>query len=299
MIIDFNRLKTFCAVAHLGSITLTAAKLHITQQAVSSQISLLEQDLGILLFKRANRKIYLTKEGQRIFSKVSQNFTAIENEIFTLADHLNTLDGTITIGASNEVAEVMLAPLIVEFNKQFPKLNFEFVLGADILSETGVLEGQLDLAFVVFSNDLKLLKVQPFRQEDFITVASKSFIKRHNLNIKRIDELLHLPLIDFASDCPALKTWIGKNDKKMLSHFANKTAIVAANDERMIKRLVLSHMGIANAPKFLFEQALEDGEVIEILPKLKKTTAGIDIISMKKKTESLAVKSFIDFALNQ
>lgn len=297
MIIDYNRLKTFITVAREGSITLAAAKLHLTQQAVSSQILLLEEGLGLLLFKRANRKIYLTKEGNKIFTSVTQNFMAMENEISALVGGMASLEGTISIGATNEVAEILLAPVLADFNKANPNIKFELVLGDDASSEAAILNGKLDLACVVFSKEIKLLSIQPFKKEVFITVASKAFLKKSNVDIKRLDDLLDQPIIDFQADCPSLKAWVNKNDKKLLAHFDNKTATFAANDDRMIRKLVLLDLGIANLPKSLFQDELAKGSVVEILPDSKKIKAGLDIIAMKRKTESLAIQNFKQFLL--
>ncbi len=224
MIIDFNRLKTFTTVARLGSITKAANTLHLTQQAVSSQINLLEEDLGILLFKRAN----------------------------------------------NEIAEIMLSDYITGFKKEYPEVKFEFVLGEDTQSEEAVLSGKLDLAFVVFSKEVKLLKLVPFRNEEFITVGSSKFIKKQKVDIKKFLDLLDYPIIDFKVECPSLKTWILKNDKKLMKHFENKTATIAANDDRMIKSLVLAGHGIANVRRSLVQNELKKGSLVEILPNSKK-----------------------------
>lgn len=299
MHIDFNRLKTLTTVAQLGSITKAAAKLNLTQQAVSSQIMMLEQDLGLMLFKRANRKIYLTKEGKSIFENVDQHFTQIENHVLSTVDSNFSLNTTLSIGAANEVADGLLSDVIIKFKKHYPDIKIELSLDDDKQSEHDVLEGKLDLAFVVFSKETKLLNIQPFRKEAFITLASKKFIKKHKLNIQSFEQLLSLPIIDFQFDCPSLKTWVKKNDKKLLPHFENITASIAANDDRLIKKLILSDMGIANVPRSLFQDELNKETVIEILPKSKKIEAGLDIISMKRKTPSLVATKFIEFISQQ
>jgi len=297
MIIDYNRLKTFTTVAKLESITKAASLLHLTQQAVSSQIQLLEEDLGVLLFKRANRKIYLTKEGRRINATVSSNFTLMENDISIVVNDLNSLEDTIVIGASTEIAELMLGDLISEFHKSYPGVKFEFILGEDSQTEAGILEGRLDIGFVVFSKEVKLLEIRPYRSEEFVTVASTKFLKNNKCRIDKLVDILDYPVIDFKPECPSLRTWVLKNDKKLLKHFENKTAAFSANDDRMIKKLVLSDLGIANMPKTLVEKELSEGITQVLLPGFKNIKAGIDIISMKRKTTSLAVQKFVSSVL--
>lgn len=298
MIIDFNRLRTFITVAQIGSITKAAAILHLTQQAVSSQVQLLEQDLGMRLFKRANRRIYLTKEGQQVLDSARQRFKDIEQDIMAIVDDISSMDTTLVIGTTNEIADILLADKMVAFKQQYPKVQFELVLNSDAETERGVLEGKLDMGLVVFSKETKLLKTQPFRREEFITVASPEYLKTQPDSIHNIKDLLTHNIIDFEPHCPSLKTWVHKNDQKLTSHFDNKSATIAANDDRMIKRLILSHMGIANLPRSLVQQELLSGAVNEILPDSQKIEAGIDIISMKHKTESVAVNAFIQVLLS-
>jgi len=298
MIIDFNRLRTFVTVAEIGSITKAASTLNLTQQAVSSQINLLEQDLGVLLFKRANRRIYLSKEGQKVLVSARERFKAIEQDIMAVVDDMSSMDTQLVIGTTNEIAEVLLADKIVCFKQRYPNVQFELVLNNDAKTEEGVLNGHLDLGIVVFYKEVKLLNVQPFRREKFITVASQNYLNKRAAPVISIRDILDHSIIDFEPHCPSLKTWVLKNDKKLISHFDNKRAAIAANDDRMIKRMVVSDMGIANLPNTLIQLELDSGLVVEILPKSKKIEAGIDIISMKQKTESLAAKAFVQFLLS-
>lgn len=297
MIIDFNRLRTFATVAQIGSITKAAIKLHLTQQAVSSQVQLLEQNLGVLLFKRANRRIYLTKEGQGILAIVEPHFKIMEQEITILVDDVASMDATLVLGANNEVAEILLTNKIAAFKLLYPDVQFELILANDAQTELAVLEGKLDMGFVVFSKELKLLNIMPFKREQFITVASKAYIHNSESPIENLKDLLQHQLVDFEPHCPSIKTWVYKNDKKLLSHFEYKTAAIAANDDRMIKRLLLANMGLANLPASLVNPELKTGELVEILPNSKKIEAGIDIICMRHKTPTLAATTFMDFML--
>ncbi len=297
MIIDFNRLSTFVTVAQYDSVTKAAAALHLTQQAVSSQIQHLEQDLGVLLFKRANRRVYLTKQGQQIYTHITPLLKAIEQQVIITVADVTSMEATLVIGSTNEVAEMLLTDKIAAFKKQFTHVQFELVLANDSETEEGVLNGRLDMGLVVFSKDVKLLNVQPFVAEEFVTVASGEYLKQHPKKILHIKDLLNHAIIDFEPHCPSLKTWVLKNDKKLHSHFEHTRATIAANDDRMIRRLVLANMGVANLPRSLFKHELDSGEVIEILPNSKKIKAGIDIVSLKRETTSLVAQTFMVFLL--
>ena len=84
MRIDFNKIRTFITVADQESVTKAAGILHVTQQAVSHQISSLEEDLGMTLFVRANRKIFLTREGVQVLEQSIQRLCSLEADLLRL-----------------------------------------------------------------------------------------------------------------------------------------------------------------------------------------------------------------------
>lgn len=294
MNLDFNRLRTFVTVADIGSVTKAAIELHLTQQAVSSQIQLLEQELGLLLFKRANRRIYLSKQGKTLLSIAKPHLEAMKQDVLLLTGEISSMQSKLVIGCTNEIAEAFLAVQISEFQKENPNISFEIALDSDERTEKAILNGDVDLGFMVFSKEVKLLNVLPFLQEEFITVATPTYLNSKQ-KITSFTDILSHHLVDFEPQCPSLKMWILKNDKKLAAEFEHKTAKIAVNDDNLIKKMVLQDMGVANLPKSLIQTELSSGQVQEILPNSKKVSAGIDIISIKHKTVSAAEKAFIHF----
>ena len=72
-----HSLRTFEAAGRLGSFTKATDELHVTQSAVSRQIRLLEEDLGVTLFRRSHRKVRLTAEGARLLPVLTEAFAAV------------------------------------------------------------------------------------------------------------------------------------------------------------------------------------------------------------------------------
>ncbi len=72
-----NALRAFEAGARHLSFTKAAEELHVTQAAVSHQVKLLEQDLGVALFRRMTRKLALTGEGRRLLGPAGEALDAI------------------------------------------------------------------------------------------------------------------------------------------------------------------------------------------------------------------------------
>ena len=91
-------LETFIWVARLRSFSLAADKLHSTQAAISSRISVLEQDLGARLFIRDPRGVVLTREGERVMQYAERMTQTMTQLRASLKDEKSAF-GTIRIGA--------------------------------------------------------------------------------------------------------------------------------------------------------------------------------------------------------
>jgi len=72
---DLKRLKTFVTVAEHGTVSQAAEVLHITQPALSRQISTLEQDIGFPLFDRVGRHLVLTARGEQLLGECRRRCT--------------------------------------------------------------------------------------------------------------------------------------------------------------------------------------------------------------------------------
>ena len=116
-----NALKAFEVAARTLSFTRAAEELHVTQAAVSHQIKLLEQSLGIKLFRRLNRALRLTDAGQAYLPSVSKAFEL-------LSEATNNLDlaqqrGTLTVTVLPSFAARWLVPRLGKFLRAYPEID--------------------------------------------------------------------------------------------------------------------------------------------------------------------------------
>lgn len=290
---NLNNLATFVQVAKYESVTKASAKLHLTQQAVSYQVKKLEQELGVRLFKRAHRKIYLTPEGKALLQTAEQHLSALERDVFHVKYDQSVLLGHIKVGITMELASLVLAPIVTCFKKLYPQVSIELALQDDAATVDQIIHGDTDLGVVVFSSELPLLQITPLKKERFVTLASAEYFEEHRPFISFRD-VIERDIVDFAPGCPSMKTWLSKNDKSLLKKLEATPASVAANDDRVIKQFVMAGLGVANVPRTLFEEELQRGSAVEILPQSKSISAGIDLIYMKDRVLPRHIVAFIE-----
>ncbi|WP_099117034.1 transcriptional regulator GcvA [Xenorhabdus ishibashii] len=116
-----NALRVFDAAARHLSFTKAAEELFVTQAAVSHQMKSLEDFLGLKLFRRRNRSILLTEDGQSYYLDIKEIFTAINDATRKL--QARSAKGALTVSLSPSFAIQWLVPRLSGFNQSFPGID--------------------------------------------------------------------------------------------------------------------------------------------------------------------------------
>ncbi|CDR07212.1 LysR family transcriptional regulator [Streptomyces iranensis] len=148
MELDLRLLRYFVAVAqdlHFGR---AAARLHISQPALSVQIRKLEHVLGVEVFRRTSRHVELTPAGQAILAEATRTLAAAERTMAVARSAARGKPGHLTVGfVANAVAE--LTPVILEeFGRRHPHVDIQMKQFAFADPLAGLGNGDADVAFV-------------------------------------------------------------------------------------------------------------------------------------------------------
>ncbi len=119
-----DRFKVFERAAALLSFTAAAQELCVSKGAVSYQIRMLEQEIGVQLFKRGVRQVLLTDKGQVLLKSVLRAFAELEGPLAQFARH--DAHRTIRIAATTYVAARWLSPRVARFSGKSPEASFIF-----------------------------------------------------------------------------------------------------------------------------------------------------------------------------
>jgi len=122
---DVNDLLAFLAVARDRSFTKAAAKLGVSQSALSHTIRGLEARLGLRLLTRTTRSVSPTEAGERLLQTVGPRFEEIEAELETLSELREKPAGTIRISAGEHAANSILLPALSKFLPRYPDIKVE------------------------------------------------------------------------------------------------------------------------------------------------------------------------------
>lgn len=120
-----NDLLAFLAVARERSFTKAAAKLGVSQSALSHTIRGLEARLGLRLLTRTTRSVSPTEAGQHLVDRIGPHFEEVEIELEALSNLRDTPAGNIRINAMDHALECILRPVLKTFLPKYPDISVE------------------------------------------------------------------------------------------------------------------------------------------------------------------------------
>lgn len=182
--------------------------LFTTQSAVSQNIRQLEEGLGMMLFDRIGKRLMPTKKGEELFGLVRPLFTELEQGLLDLAGRKEQdLSGQVSIGVPVEYGNNVIVPLLSEWGKMHPLLQFQIRYGHADEMGAALLRGELDFAIVDSFGMDKRLGQTVIGSEDLVLCCHPSYLKKFENFKDRIKEYEKLDYIDYVSHAPVLKLW--------------------------------------------------------------------------------------------
>ena len=145
---DTHRLKYFQRIAEVGSISRAAGLLGIAQPALSRQLQLLEEELGVALFRRTRRGVELTDAGERLRASTAAPLRQLELAVQYAGSPLARLERNMLLGLLETTVDVLAAPLINSLITVFPNAVFSVTVGSTDQLVDAMLKGAVDVALI-------------------------------------------------------------------------------------------------------------------------------------------------------
>jgi DNA-binding transcriptional LysR family regulator len=122
---DFGDLIAFVTIAREGSFTRAAAKLGVSQPALSHRIRTMEEKLGLRLLTRTTRSVSPTEAGQRLMTNVGPYLELIEAEMASLGELRDKPSGTVRITSLDHAADTIILPKLARLLPDYPEVKLE------------------------------------------------------------------------------------------------------------------------------------------------------------------------------
>jgi LysR family glycine cleavage system transcriptional activator len=196
-----NALRAFATAARSGSFTKAGEAMHVTQGAISRQVKLLEDWLGVRLFVREHQSISLTPAGEELAHGLSQAFGLMEDAVAQVA--LAQPRQMLTINVPPTFATRWLAPRLSDFRLQCPHIDLSITTDRIVhLKEAR----HHDCLVVYDQQGWPQMRCERLMQEKHIMVCSPSLWSNHQPPSPRATTLLHI--LDGEKRLPVWEQWV-------------------------------------------------------------------------------------------
>ena len=172
--LEIRHIRYFLVLAETLHFRKAAAKLFISQSALSQQINLLETILGVKLFDRTNRKVVLNTSGSLFLEESRFIINQLDNAMNRWQEALNGANGQLKIGFVGSSMKHYLPPIIKQFTNGYPKvgLALEELTNSDQLK--ALEEGRIDIGFVRSNQVSSEMNLKSVYKENFSLVLPEN-----------------------------------------------------------------------------------------------------------------------------
>ncbi|MBR2151829.1 MAG: LysR family transcriptional regulator [Clostridia bacterium] len=284
MDMNLQKYLSFVKTVEYGSFTKAAEILNYTQSGISRMIADLEKEWGVTLLERSKYGVKPTSDGMKLLP-YAQNLCADFDKLKMQVDELNGLQsGLIRIGTFSSVATHWLPNIIKEFQKDYPNIDYELLLGDYTEIEEWIHTGRVDCGFL-------RLPTHP----DFETI----FLEKDKLMaiIPEDHPLKDNEKFPVTALCDEPFMLLEKGAKAEISEIFERNNLTpnvkfTTWDDYAVMSMVESGLGIAILPELILKRV-----PYKIIAKELDVSAyrNIGLALRDKKTASLAVKRFIEY----
>jgi DNA-binding transcriptional LysR family regulator len=291
--IQLGSIELFCLAAEQEGFTAAAAIAGVTPAAVSRSISRLEARLGVRLFVRTTRHIRLTDSGRRYFEQCRQALSQlVEAEREVSGQQLEPV-GTLRISMPTTYGHYRILPLLPAFRARYPAVKIEVHLSNRNIDFVG--EGY-DLAIRVRAQPDSGLIARPLEDAGLVLVAAPAYLQRAGLP-QTLDDLAHHECIQFELPSNGRHiTWLfkdGGKDREILT----QGGYACADDVLGGVTLAKSGAGLFQTYRFIVEQDLAEGRLVEVLPAYRGRSRPFTLLYPHGRHVPIRVRVFVDFLM--
>ncbi len=245
-----NPLKAFEAAARHNNLTMAAEELNVSQVAVSRQVRVLEDYMGITLFRRLNRGIELTREGADLFRGVARAFQDIEDATKSVSRRGQR--NILAIQSYVTFSRGWLMPRLADFHKAHPLIEVRLSSSHDVADFD---TDNLDAAIRGGDGNWHCIHAEKLADMELIPVCSPSFLAAHPLN--RVSDLANVKLLHSMARPKDWPTWL----ESAGARFTPKNRLVFENSSLAYEGALMD-LGVAIANRHFVEIQLRAGTLV-------------------------------------
>jgi len=288
-------LELFCVAAEQGGFTAAANLAGVTPPAVSRTVARLEQRLGVRLFTRTTRQIRLSEAGQAYYEQCRQALNQLTEAERQVSGRQLAPSGLLRISAPTTYGHHRLLPMLPAFRALHPDIRVEVHVSNRNIDFAA--EGY-DLAVRVRVPPDSTLVARHLEDAELVLVAAPDYLRLHgkprNLDDLRKHDCIQFELPSSGRTIP----WLFRRDGQDIE--MSTSGGYACSDDVLAGVTLARHgAGIFQAYKFVVEDDLRQGRLVEILKSCGGRSRPYNLLYPQQRFVPLRVRTFVDFLTKQ
>lgn len=290
--LDVKQLQTFIVVARLLNFRAAAEELNYSQSTVSDHIRNLEQELGVKLFERLGRKVFLNDKGKKLISPAERMIQDAE-EIHILFNKNEKVNGELKIGAAETLCVFWLPHLLKEFKRIYPDVQIILKM-ADCLQFREMLEKNIiDVAFS-FHDESEQPHLSQIDLFDDYTI----FVAAPNHPMADLKKITMYELKNQSFILSEAESGYSKALKELLQNLNMKAdTIMEFGSLESIKQCVKKGLGITLLPRIVVDKEIQSGELVMLAVEIEQISIHAKMIYHRDKWMSAPLAALKDIVL--
>lgn len=285
-----NQILDFLAVARERSFTRAAAKLGVSQSALSHSVRALESRLGVRLLARTTRSVSATEAGERLLQSVAPRLAEIESEIEAVSELGEKVAGTIRITAIDHVVDTVVWPRLAPVLHRFPELRVEISTDyrmVDIAAERydiGIRWGDQ------VQQDMVAVRLTP--DQPMSIVGAPAYFREHGVPTSPQELLRHDCLTLRLASSGGLYAWeLQQGEHKLEARVSGRAIFSSAYP---MLAAALSGNGLAFLPQDLTQPHVDAGRLQSVMADWCPTFPGLHAYYTSRRHPTRALTTVVD-----
>ncbi|MCV2884849.1 LysR substrate-binding domain-containing protein [Aestuariibacter sp. AA17] len=274
----------FVRVAQYGSFTRASKHLSTSVAQVSRRVAALEARLGCKLLHRSTRTVTLSEAGQLFFAQCQPLITGLEEAERSVSELQHAPRGLIRLTAPVAFGESYIAPLVNQFLRHYPDISLECHFTNATLD---LIEQRFDLAVRIGKLQDSTLMARKLASRQSYVCASPQYIKEHGEPFT-LSELKHHRCLKGSLD--VWRFTVGDTQKSM-----SVNGKIQYNSGHALKDAALRGLGLVQLPDYYVQEAMQSGQLIEVLSQYRDAPEGIWAIYPHNRHLTPKIRLLIDF----
>jgi DNA-binding transcriptional LysR family regulator len=288
--VQLGTIEVFCKAAELGSFTLAAETLGLTQGSVSRSVARLEERLGVRLFQRTTRKVRLTDDGELYRSQCQQALDQIAEAERAITGHQAEPAGVLRVSAPTTYGNFRLMPWLPAFAERYPKVTVEVNVSnrnVDFFDEG------YDLAIRLGEPKDSRLIARHLEDATLGVFASPDYLRQHGAP-RSVEALREHELIQFVLPSTGRPmAWLLRRDGRDVEHSFSSNRRVH-EDVLGAVNWALAGGGLFQIYHFIADEHVRQGRLVEVLKPFNGASRPFSVLYPRNRHLSARVRAFVD-----